>query len=592
MSLDSFKTIMDPHASREDRIAVLASETDIATGIIDNTTDVDKAYFENTGPSEDTGTVYAAVCDLLDMIHGRVTGQVLNLAGLIRTNASGQIGIGGDVATEPTVINCLRGRTWVSGGDLGCGSGLAVDGTTQLSNTYLNTADGEFVRFNYLDLDYVERVIPSREDETLDLFEHDESANLVFHIYGSNNDATSIRLGHGGGVTYERIPMNFQVRSQLHDTIFSLNREGGLVLGPAGLEDYDSNNVLTYLASTYMTLYQNADQDGPDTLQFLTAQPSGSQYLDFRNYGSNPSHYQIQHYWNSPQINYLRFYANSNEVFRISEDYVRVTCPTGRENYFEVYFDSSRYSQLHCKLPPNPNRTIASPESINSGLILSSGRSDFSGRLGFDGWHEWNSLRLFCDDYSGAGPCIPTVALGQPLGTNVAPIDALIVMKDPFGAGVGVDHRALYASHSTKDGLHVGVGQNDNGMLWLWGSSGHFPGIHMGVDRGAGAPIIYGDDEGAIMSLPGDTAPAQVGVDDGDHVIPVHYTLESLGGTGDSDIRTELQLNYGWNFPGAAVLVVNQGSSAGELWIAEGASDSAHQWFVFTQDRAVNMETP
>ena len=581
MSLDSFKTIMDPHSSRGDRIAVLASETDIATGMIDLDTDMDKAYFENQGPSDDTGTVYAALCDILDMIHGRVTGQAMDIAGLIEISAAGQIGIGGAVATEPAVVNCLRGRTWVSGGDLGCGSGLAVDGLTQLSNTVLNTADGETVTFNYLDLDYVERNIPSQEDQTLDLLEHISDGNLALHIYGTDTDATTIRDAMGGSSTHSNVPMNFQVHSEEFGPIFSLNREGGLILGPAEVDGYTDRTHLAYISRRDLGLYENADGDGCDGINMVSEDTGGStQEIQFRAIGDETSHWKIRHWWSIGQ-SWLSIYEGTiTEIMRFSEDFVRVVCPAGHDNYFEVYGDSERYAQLHCKLDPVPDRTIASPASITPGLILGSGRLDFEGRIGWDGWHENNALRIFVNDYSGAN-CIPTVVIGEPLGTRTAPIDPLAVMKDPYGVGVGVDYLDLNTNHATKDGLHVGIGQNDNGMLWLWGSSGYFPGIHMGVDRGATAPILFANNNGVLKVVAGDTSPAQLGTADGDWCIPIMTTSHAMDGTENSLIAYDIEGQVSGDFPGTAMMVINTALEEAQLWVRDSVDQSGN-YYIFT----------
>lgn len=577
MSLDSFNTIMSPHASREDRIAVLASETDIATGMIDLETDMDKGYFENQGPSEDTGTVYAALCDILDMIHGRETGQTMNFAGLIEISAAGQIGIGGAVATEPAVVNCLRGRTCVSGGDLDLGSGLAVVGLTQLSNAVFNTADGEYVKFNFLDLDIEEQIIPSRDGETLDLLEYAEDACLTLHLHGVDADAVAIRTALGGGSASNYMPINFNVESEQYGRIFSLGREGNLILGPQNW-DYTDYNI--WMSTAALTLFQDESGNGIHYLNLYSNEDIGTQAINLRSFGANTSHWQIYHVWNAPDVSLLRFYNGTQAILDLTEDYVRVVCPSGKENYFEVYGDSSRWAQLHCKLDPVPGRTIASPSSINAGLLLGSGREDFSGRLGFDGWHEWNSLRLFVDDYSGAD-CVPTVAIGEPLGTNTAPIDALIVMKDPYGAGVGVDHRDLYANHATKDGLHVGIGQNDNGMLWLWGSSGYYPGIHLGVDRGSSAPILFGGEDGIPRIVAGDTSVAQLGTAKGDWCIPIWITTNAMDGTENDLIAYALETQISNDFPGSGMMVINTSLEEAQLWIRD-STDQNGNYYIFT----------
>lgn len=590
MSLDQFKTIMDPHASREDRIAVLASETDIATGIIDNETDCDKGYFENQGPGENTGTAYAALCDLLDMVHGRVTGQTLDMAGVFQANASGQVGIGGAPSVVPTVLNLITGKTWIDG-DVGLSSGLAVDGTTELSNTVLNTVNGEWVRFKYTDIDFYEQQIASRLDEVIDLMHFDDNGNFILNIRGTAAEAEALAVANGGTPGYDgQACLNFRIYSEdLDKPVFNIHSEGGATFGPKDMEIGDS-----FSQGTRFNLYRDIDNNGPGSY-FYMINESSTPYQSFamlHEYDGDYSSWTMSHDCTSVYPGTLNFGVKASSggsvdnILILSSDYAKVVCDTGGQGYFSVWSNDDYQVKISTKLSGITNRNNGSGTPINPGVMIGSGRSNFVGRLAFDSWHEYNSIRLFVEDFSGAS-CVPTVALGQPLGTNSAPIDALVAMNTPFGAGVGVDHRLLYGSHASKDGFHVGVGEGDNAMVWLWGTSGYWPGINMGVDRGSSGSILYANDEGCLMVVPGDTAPASLGTDAGDHCIPVHVTTETHS-TGDSDIALELIGAAGGNFPGSALLIIDDAGD-GALWVADGESDAANNWHIFAATRTQSM---
>lgn len=582
MSIERWNQVLSPHADRADRISVIASETDIPTGIIDDVTDVDKAYFENAGPSSDTGTAYAAICDILDLIHGRIAGTEFSIGQVFQANSSGRIGINGAPATDPSVQNMLWGKTWVSGGDLGLGGGLYVDGTTELSDTVLNTVAGEYLRFKFMDLDQYEQTIPSRVGQVLDLLEYDDLANLTLHLHGVSADHDSIVTAEGGSSSSDAaVGMNFVVESEEYGKIFSLTRDGALVLGPKPMEIGD------YYRGGLLELYSDSTMNGPNGMMMYTERLFGEQVLAmFAGTSPAASGWQLHHEWGPFPTNIpgtLSFQVTDDgltwdTILSLSKDYARVVTDVGGQGYFEAYLDSMRWAQIHTKVEGVTNRSNAPASSITPALLLSGGRSNFSGKLGFDAWHEWNSLRLWVDDYSGAG-CIPTVAIGEPLGTNAAPIDAFVVMKDPFGAGVGVDHRDLYSNHSTKDGFHVGPADGDAGTLWLWATTGHVPGIHFGADDPSNRPILTMTDGGAVLALPGATTPSNFGSTGGDFVIIPHSTLEDISlPTGRADIANELSALVGQNYVGSAVFVYGPGTTS-SLWVSDGTN-----WNYFLAD--------
>ena len=104
MSLDAFLTKLSAGATRAEKIAILASETDALTGIINGTTKVAKSYFENVGPASNTGTIYAAVVDIMNILGGIDTSLNLDLNGVLSIGTD-RVGINASPAADRFQVN-------------------------------------------------------------------------------------------------------------------------------------------------------------------------------------------------------------------------------------------------------------------------------------------------------------------------------------------------------------------------------------------------------------------------------------------------------------------------------------------------------
>lgn len=99
--------------TRAQAIPLLASSEDASTGIIDNSTDFNKAYFENTGSLGTTGTVYAVLADLLRWLNAQDSTSDATIGSLLKIDqTNSRIGIN---KVAPTVALDLVGNALLKG---------------------------------------------------------------------------------------------------------------------------------------------------------------------------------------------------------------------------------------------------------------------------------------------------------------------------------------------------------------------------------------------------------------------------------------------------------------------------------------------
>lgn len=479
MSLDGFNTALTPHATRADRVAILASDTDALSGIVDDTTDCDSSYWQGLGPTSVTGQAYAAIVDILDSLHGRTADQSLSIEGKLNIDANG---VAINKAPTPGIDLDVNGNA-VIGGTFSVLGTLNVAGATTFNTDLTLGAADTLVLTDGL-IDVKENVVTGEIGNRRNVFRLNDQGTLEFNIpdddrWGYPTEIPNPASGFGlmcsfGAAREPRMMFNGFGTS----SVLSVYGSGTAI-----------NEMLPPNAKTGVHVCGNTLNSYAQEIGFWSAATGAhSQTLWFRG-GWTPNSLtfdssvsaRIEHSFHaSGSSNQLIFYMANDQAFTLEDGKATFS---GQSPDFDMDFTVRSYygdaDQYYCRLIPN----IDSPSSRVSGsgvvpaLQLGSGLGDTKTmRLGFDAFHADNGVRLWMDNQSYAGT-IGYVALGKPLGTRAAPLDNLVVMDSPWLVAVNDDPLDLNANHSTKEGLWIGAGDASSthkaARIWMRDATGY-----------------------------------------------------------------------------------------------------------------------
>lgn len=476
MSFSGFKTLFDGQSSRLDRVRVLASPTDIQTGIIDYVTVCNKAYFENVGPTSTTGTALAAIIDLYDVLQGRVTDQLLNVLGMLKISGSA-VSIGGDA--ESGKVLTVVGDALIDGalGATGTASLLTttVDGdlTVVSGNSFVNE-DGTFK--------VKEANISAIIGQQRNLMVVDQYSNLMVDLYTGSR--TVHPLGHAA---------NFGLKYGAFVPFYVA--EGGGVFSGTGfsLDEIPQSLSRGFHAAGYGGVWPRLSFYSPAFGQTGGAHSGGfliesiADWVPGSNTGDTALGASIMHSYTDGGTNALAFLIGGDSTLILEKDTATISGGTGYAIDFTVrsfYGEPNEFFvRLHPSYACSTLRGIGSP--VAPALQIGGCHSGKTLRLGFDAWHPENIARLFMDTQTTSGS-VPAIAFGKPLGTYTDPCDNLIVSDSPWMVAINANVKTLATSHGDKQGLFIGrglAGTSDHkaGMLWLEDAVGYAAAIHFGT---------------------------------------------------------------------------------------------------------------
>jgi hypothetical protein len=587
MSHEAFKSLLDAHASRSDRIAVLASPVDALTGIIDDSTICNAAYWEGVGPVSNTGQAYAALVDILDVLHGRATTGNVNLLNELYISSSGAV-----FDHDLTALGALyvSGQALLSNAMYVGGNSTFYGDLTVAAAKKLISSDG----FLYLD----EANCPSLVGQKRPIFGIDADDNVMVRIH----DIEEINARNEMASGFSRA-MNFGVSDGTYTPLY-LSASGRLylskMLGVSGLPFLSSSQdqspgVMVVNPQVAYGMAETGDISGEGSIK-LHARWSGPEVFDYLNsseiaFGYNTSDQGPYMKFKLANVAMANFFKGNAWFCGQAPDYAmkfHVASAINEVNYYMMQ-DPSMASPV--------SRVYVGGPSVIPGMQFGSGLGPTkTGRIGFDAYHAFSTFRIWLNN-SSVAEIVPGVSLGAPLGDASTPIDVFCQLDSPQVSAVMANPRELNTSFTHLQGLFVGRGtgaaQLHNGSrVWLDDSAGTVALVCFGARSEKSYLYVKG---GVQMTYPGSTlgyAEANnVGVNSvGAHKIPVLSTSESfneVGGFAGLDAMLQEVAGISAELNGAACLVRSTSDSKTFLLIYDS---SVSKWQAFKPAGALSAQ--
>lgn len=607
MSLPAFVSAVASGGTRAQKIAILASETDEATGIVNDTTECDKDYWEGTGPQGTTGTAYSLLLDLLDLISGNESYTGLNLNGKIRFSDSGLSLMAGAAVNGRVTIGSGVELITVNGSLLLVENDVAIDGNCMINGDVggLTATVGALKMNESAISDPATSMTVFEPTENAD-FRHSHGLSTVDCLAFENEAGFGPRLA--GAFSWWNNSAHPGDGSYTDFATMVLDLAGSLTVGELKADG------LTGRAWSGPTLAVVGDASAGAALRLAVTGLDGSTSIGFQggfdpeaeNDNDGRSVFLIKHTFQN-LLSRLAIqhtsagYPNADMVtFEMDEDDENIV-------FRSMYKSGGPWAWLHVKilssadfaidLSPQQwqpgNRTAGaggnSPALIDGtpvpGIRLNNGVStDFSwGRLGFDSWEDSAALRLWCDELNGTTRGL--IALGPPAGYLSDPIDRLAYVPENTSIGVNIRSKWLATNHASRSGLWLGDGGDQlAGRLWMQDSAGHRASILMGTDY---EEFFAYCRNGSLYTAPGSYDETQLGLLGaiGSHKIPFVETSEyGITAAGMIDVIQQHSDPDG----GAAIVIRSTliSDPGTRLYICNG-DPTTPEWIYFTADGSV-----
>ena len=578
MSHEGFKALLDQHATRADRIAVLSSPTDAVTGLPDNQISCDGAYWQGTGPVGITGQAYAALADIFDVLHGRATTGSLDVLGEMLLSSAGM--------TLDHNLHVLGSATFdgqvVVNDDMAIVGLLAVAGDLMVGTGHkLVSTDGS--------LSMIEAISASHLGSIRPIIKVDAADNVMINLFSAAGD---YERGNIEGA-YGRA-MNFGVGDGTYAPLY-MSQHGRLFLSK-----YKAIMELPHMA------YATDSTPGLCIVDPIIAMAMVSS-------GGTSDEATIKHFgkWTGGEANdatsdssiifgynmstvgpYIKFVLGSvamATMYNGSAWFTGQAPAYAMKHYVASAINETSYYLLSDPSSASPSNRFVGGPGVIPGLQFGSGQgATKTGKVGFDSYETYAAFRIWLNN-SGLSGCNPAVSIGAPLGTVATPFDIFTVLDSPYLAAVMANPRDLYANFTHLQGLFVGRGTGGASLhnaarVWLDDSVGTNPLVLWGVRSEKQYMYVKG---GVVYTHPATTlgyAEANnIGtVTLGAHRIPYHETANSFdaanGYAGAMSLVMELPVA---SFDGSAVMVYSSEDAEARLMIYESGSNS---WHFFKSD--------
>ena len=580
MSHEGFKALLDQHATRADRIAVLSSPTDAVTGLPDNQISCDGAYWQGTGPVGITGQAYAALADIFDVLHGRATTGSLDVLGEMLLSSAGM--------TLDHNLHVLGSATFdgqvVVNDDMAIVGLLAVAGDLMVGTGHkLVSTDGS--------LSMIEAISASHLGSIRPIIKVDAADNVMINLFSAAGD---YERGNIEGA-YGRA-MNFGVGDGTYAPLY-MSQHGRLFLSK-----YKAIMELPHMA------YATDSTPGLCIVDPIIAMAMVSS-------GGTSDEATIKHFgkWTGGEANdatsdssiifgynmstvgpYIKFVLGSVAMATM---YNGSAWFTGQAPAYAMkHYVASAINEVNYYLLSDPgsaspsNRFVGGPGVI-PGLQFGSGQgATKTGKVGFDSYEVYSAFRIWLNN-SGLASCNPAVSLGKPLGTVATPFDIFTVLDSPYLAAVMANPRDLYANFTHLQGLFVGKGTGGASLhnaarVWLDDSVGTMALMLWGVRNEKEYMYVK---NGVMYTYPATTlgyAEANnVGVVNfGAHRLPYHEipeTFDAANAYADVSALIQYVESYNNKVDGAAVVAYSTVDNTARLLVYEGTGG---HWLIFKAD--------
>ena len=562
MSFQAFSTMFEAAADRLTEIKLLVSESDATTGIINEDTDCDKAYWENVGPTSNTGTGSAAIIDLYRVLNALEDGAVVTLGfgdNLIVNND----GVGVGVAPD-SQYNIMVGAKGLHSTGLIYSEGTAYFGGQTIFGDHLDMAVGKEARLASFDLRLTETVHAGTIGVVKQVFSIDQTdGSLVFTNRYDGTDKWEVDVAEG-------LAGDFLIRAndgtprilfdtQSANTTLHIIGKNVSLSKPYGRYDVFSDPQLSIIGDSTASVYLMTDDAtaGTQRIYFrqITADPVDTWWGITRNFASGGT------------VDTLTFELEGDKILELSDSTVHVLSSSGFDTRMYITTTASKTAEFF-EFAPNlqgpANRGDLGGDTY--GPAMRFGWTDgYVGNIGLDGLEAWASIRIWFDDTSDANTKA-NVAIGKPLGDYLNPIDALNVMDTPFLVAINADHRYLTQFQSTREGLWIGLGDAasvyKSARITLQDQTGERSAIQWGIEEEPFTQFVK-DGVSKLTTIVGSNNYG--GTVHGFTAVPNYETTSDL--TIDmATIEAEIQASVSEINPGAAVLVEDTNSKV-ELWM-------------------------
>lgn len=580
MSHEGFKALLDQHATRANRIAVLASPTDATTGLPDDQINCDGEYWQGTGPVGLTGQAYAALVDIFDVLQGRVTSGSLDILGEMLLSSAGMT-LDHNLHVLGTTM--LEGQVVIND-DVAIVGLLAIVGDlTVAAGHKLVSTDGS--------LSMVEAISTEHLGDVRPIIKIDAHDNVMINLFSIAGD---YERGNINGV-YGRA-MNFGVGDGTYSPLY-MSSHGRMFL--SNLKGIDELPHLAYATDSTpglcivdpviaMAMVSSGGTSDEATIKHFGKWTGGE-----ANDGTSDS--SIVFGYNMSTVGpYIKFVLGSvamATLYNGSAWFTGQSPAYAMKHYVASAINEVNYYLLSDPSSASPSNRFVGGPGVIPGLQFGSGQgATKTGKIGFDSYETYSAFRIWLNN-SALASCNPSVALGKPLGTVGTPFDIFNVLDSPYLAAVMANPRELYADFTHLQGLFIGKGTgagstHNAARIWMDDSVGTMALMLWGVRNEKQYMYVK---NGVVYTSPATTlgyAEANnIGVVTmGAHRIPYYESVNTFdavnGYAGAMSLVMDIPVP---SVDGSAIIVYSSEDDDTRLMIYESGSNS---WHFFKADGA------